>query len=133
MIGIVIASHGKFAEGMYDALIMFSGEINQIECVSLNPDENLVDFSKSIKSAIDNVDSGDGAVVFCDLLYGTPSNVAASLLNDEKYKNRVEVISGINLATILEFTNMRDEDIDTSYLLDVGRKGMESIKNIIKH
>lgn len=133
MIGIVIASHGKFAEGMYDALIMFSGEINQIECVSLNPDENLVDFSKRIKSAIDNVDSGDGAIVFCDLLYGTPSNVAASLLNDENYKNRVEVISGINLATILEFTNMRDENIDTSHLLNVGRKGMESIKNIIKH
>lgn len=133
MIGIILASHGKFAEGFYDALVMFSGEIEQIECVSLNPDENLVDFSKKIKSAIDNVDSGDGVVIFCDLLFGTPSNVAASLLNDTNYKNRIEIISGINLATVLEFTNMRGEDIDRLHLLDVGRKGIESVNNIVNN
>lgn len=132
MRGIIIASHGKFAEGMYDAIKMFSGELENFSYISLLPDQDLNSFIEELKNKIDKVDSGDGVVVFCDLLYGTPSNIVSSLLKEEIYKEKLEIISGINLATVLEYTNTRDEIFDRNKLLEVGKSSIASVNDIIE-
>ena len=132
MRGIIIASHGKFAEGMYDAIKMFSGELENFSYISLLPDQDLKSFIEELKNKIDKVDTGDGVVVFCDLLYGTPSNIVSSLLKEEIYKGKLEIISGINLATVLEYTNTRNEIFDRNKLLDVGKSSIVSVNDIIE-
>ena len=132
MRGIIIASHGKFAEGMYDAIKMFSGELENFSYISLLPDQDLKSFIEELKNKIDEVDSGDGVVVFCDLLYGTPSNIVSSLLKEEIYKEKLEIISGINLATVLEYTNTRNEIFDRNKLLDVGKSSIASVNDILE-
>ena len=132
MRGIVIASHGKFAEGMYDAIKMFSGELENFSYISLLPDQDLKSFIEELKNKIDKVDTGDGVVVFCDLLYGTPSNIVSSLLKEEIYKEKLEIISGINLATVLEYTNSRNEIFDRNKLLEVGKASIASVNDIIE-
>lgn len=132
MRGIIIASHGKFAEGMYDAIKMFSGELENFSYISLLPDQDLNSFIEELKNKIDKVDSGDGVVVFCDLLYGTPSNIVSSLLKEEIYKEKLEIISGINLATVLEYTNTRNEIFDRNKLLEVGKSSIASVNDIIE-
>lgn len=132
MRGIIIASHGKFAEGMYDAIKMFSGELENFSYISLLPDQDLKSFIEELKDKIDKVDSGDGVVVFCDLLYGTPSNIVSSLLKEEIYKEKLEIISGINLATVLEYTNTRNEIFDRNKLLEVGKSSIASVNDIIE-
>lgn len=132
MRGIIIASHGKFAEGMYDAIKMFSGELENFSYISLLPDQDLKSFIEELKNKIDKVDSGDGVVVFCDLLYGTPSNIASSLLKEEIYKEKLEIISGINLATVLEYTNTRNEMFDRNKLLEVGKTSIASVNDMIE-
>ncbi|MDU0945468.1 MAG: PTS sugar transporter subunit IIA [Anaerococcus vaginalis] len=132
MRGIIIASHGKFAEGMYDAIKMFSGELENFSYISLLPDQDLKSFIEELKNKIDKVDSGDGVVVFCDLLYGTPSNIVSSLLKEEIYKGKLEIISGINLATVLEYTNTRNEIFDRNKLLEVGKSSIASVNDIIE-
>lgn len=132
MRGIIIASHGKFAEGMYDAIKMFSGELENFSYISLLPDQDLNSFIEELKNKIDKVNSGDGVVVFCDLLYGTPSNIVSSLLKEEIYKEKLEIISGINLATVLEYTNTRDEIFDRNKLLEVGKSSIASVNDIIE-
>lgn len=132
MRGIIIASHGKFAEGMYDAIKMFSGELENFSYISLLPDQDLKSFIEELKNKIDKVDTGDGVVVFCDLLYGTPSNIVSSLLKEEIYKGKLEIISGINLATVLEYTNTRNEIFDRNKLLKVGKSSIASVNDIIE-
>lgn len=132
MRGIIIASHGKFAEGMYDAIKMFSGELENFSYISLLPDQDLKSFIEELKNKIDKVDSGDGVVIFCDLLYGTPSNIASSLLKEEIYKEKLEIISGINLATVLEYTNTRNEMFDRNKLLEVGKSSIASVNDMIE-
>lgn len=132
MRGIIIASHGKFAEGMYDAIKMFSGDLENFSYISLLPDQDLKSFIEELKNKIDKVDSGDGVVVFCDLLYGTPSNIVSSLLKEEIYKEKLEIISGINLAIVLEYTNTRNEIFDRNKLLDVGKSSIASVNDIIE-
>lgn len=132
MRGIIIASHGKFAEGMYDAIKMFSGELENFSYIPLLPDQDLKSFIEELKNKIDKVDTGDGVVVFCDLLYGTPSNIVSSLLKEEIYKGKLEIISGINLATVLEYTNTRNEIFDRNKLLEVGKSSIASVNDIIE-
>ena len=74
MKGIILASHGKLADGMMDTLKMFSGDIQQADAICFLPGEDMKEFLDKLEKAIDAVDTGDGVVVFCDLLFGSPCN-----------------------------------------------------------
>ena len=58
MKGIILASHGKLADGLYDALKMFSGDIEQIATLSLKPEADLKEFIDLLEEKIKLVDSG---------------------------------------------------------------------------
>ena len=119
MIGIVLASHGRFAEGVKDVCEMLFGDAEQIACVSLMPGQSPEDFQAQMENAAVSVDTGEGAIILCDVLGGTPSNRAAFLMS--KY----QVISGINMAVVLELLGQRMVgDIDIPALLDIGREGI---------
>ena len=119
MLGIVLASHGKFAEGILDAASMLFGEIKQVVCVSLQPGVSTGEYQAELSQAAQSVNTGDGAVILCDLLGGTPSNRAAFLMSE------ANVIAGINLALFLELLGQRmDDNIDIPTLINVGKHGI---------
>ena len=132
MIGIVLISHGKMADGMLDSCKLFFGEeIPQILSVCLLPENSPEDFDKKIELAISKVDSGDGVLILCDLLGGTPCNRCAYILND-----RIQVIAGVNLSILLEFLATRDslEDIselDIETLIFAGANGVVSLNKLL--
>lgn len=119
MIGIVLASHGKFAEGMKDAAEMLFGPLKQVTCVSLEPGQAAEDFQKRLSEAIHEVDEGNGAIILCDVLGGTPSNRAAFLMS------KVDVIAGVNLSLLLELLGQRlCDEVNIATLMDVGKQGL---------
>lgn len=132
MIGIVLISHGKMADGMLDSCKLFFGEeIPQILSVCLLPENSPEDFDKKIELAISKVDSGDGVLILCDLLGGTPCNRCAYILND-----RIQVIAGVNLSILLEFLATRDSlkdisELDVETLIFVGVNGVVSLNKLL--
>ena len=128
MKGIVIATHGALAAGVMDALKMFSGEPEQVEVVGLMPEQDMADFTGKLSTAIDEVDSGEGTVVFCDLLFGTPCNCVARVLKDPARSERVEVVTGVNLPMILEYSTGRTAGMELDDVLEVGRDGIVDLK-----
>ncbi len=132
MIGIVLISHGKMADGMLDSCKLFFGEeIPQILSVCLLPENSPEDFDKKIELAISKVDSGDGVLILCDLLGGTPCNRCAYILND-----RIQVIAGVNLSILLEFLATRDSlkdisELDVETLIFVGANGVVSLNKLL--
>lgn len=132
MIGIVLISHGKMADGMLDSCKLFFGEeISQILSVCLLPENSPEDFDKKIELAISKVDSGDGVLILCDLLGGTPCNRCAYILND-----RIQVIAGVNLSILLEFLATRDSlkdisELDVETLIFVGANGVVSLNKLL--
>lgn len=119
MIGIVLASHGALAEGMRDSAEMLFGSVEQVSCVSLQHGEDSGEFLERLRSAIDTVDTGEGAIVLCDILGGTPSNRAAMLLD------RAQILAGMNLPLLLELLGQRlDGALNLEHLLSVGRSGV---------
>ena len=56
------------------------GPQEQIETISIGPDDDLDARRADMLSALARVDSGDGVVVLTDMFGGTPSNLAISAM-----------------------------------------------------
>lgn len=132
MKGILIISHGKLAEGMKDTLELFSGEIEQLDTLELEASQEMQEFSFLLRNKIDELDTGDGVVVFTDLAFGTPSNVTASLLGIESYKDKIQMITGMNLPMILEYTQMREANVNYTDIVQVGKDGIIDFNQRLK-
>lgn len=131
MKGIVLASHGQLAEGMVDSLKLFVGNVGQLEYLCLKPGQDMKEFLNLLNNVIDNVDTGEGVIVFCDLLFGTPCNCTASILKNEKNVNRIEVVTGMNLPMILEIIEARKSDFDLKEMIRIGKDGIVDFKQMI--
>ena len=99
MKGILLISHGPLAEGMLKTAEIFFGEnIPQMKAVVLNTQDDPEDFRTRLQEAVKEVDTGEGVLVFADLLGGTPCNQSAFVLNEQ-----VTVLTGMNLATSMSY------------------------------
>ena len=105
MIGIVLVTHGRLAEEFVSAMEHVVGVQEQVATVCIAPDDDMEAKRAQIRKCIDDVDSGQGAVVLTDLFGGTPSNLAISLLES----GRTEVIAGTNLPMLIRLAKARTE------------------------
>ncbi len=132
MIGILLMSHGKMAEGMLDASKLFFGDdVPSIMALTLKPEDNPELFDERIKEAVAQLDDGSGVIAMVDLLGGTPSNRSMFVLND-----RMQVITGMNLTMLLELMGRRlsaedINEIDIEELMEIGRNGITSLNKLM--
>ena len=105
MIGIVLVTHGRLAIEFRSALEHVVGAQEQMETVTIGPDDNVEQRRRDIIEAVKKVDSGDGVVILTDMFGGTPSNLAISVMSRPK----VEVLAGINLPMLIKLVKVRDE------------------------
>ena len=69
-IGIIIASHGKFAEGIHQSGSMIFGEQEKVQVVTFMPNEGPDDLYAHFKDAIAQFDTDDEILVLADLGLG---------------------------------------------------------------
>ena len=105
MIGLVLVTHGRLAVEFRAALEHVVGPQEQIEAVTIGPDDDVEQRRKDIIEAVKRVDSGDGVAILTDMFGGTPSNLAISVMSRPK----VEVLAGINLPMLVKLAKVRDE------------------------
>ena len=128
MKGILLVSHGKMAEGMIDSLQMFFGEnIPQLDFLSVKMDTGAEEFRNAVIQKIEELDSGDGVVIFADVLGGTPFNQSAQLLSE-----RVDLITGMNLGMLMDYLGSREyEDFDADALVEKGKSAIINTKALM--
>src|SRR6202453_901957 len=105
MIGLVLVTHGRLAVEFRAALEHVVGPQDQIEAVTIGPDDDVEIRRKDIIEAVKRVDSGDGVAILTDMFGGTPSNLEISVMSRPK----VEVLAGINRPMLSRLTKVRDE------------------------
>jgi mannose PTS system EIIA component len=105
MIGIVLVTHGRLAVEFRAALEHVVGPQDQIESVTIGPDDDVERRRRDIIEAVKQVDTGDGVVILTDMFGGTPSNLSISVMNQP----RVEVLAGINLPMLVKLAKVRCE------------------------
>lgn len=107
MLGIVIATHGTFSNGIKDAAEVIMGQTENITTVNLKAGDDIEQLGEKIHGAILEVNQGDGVIVLVDLLSASPYNqsLLASNKLDTALKEKVYVIGGLNLPMLLETIN----------------------------
>jgi PTS system mannose-specific IIA component len=81
------------------------GPQQQIEAVTIGPEDDIEQRRKDIIEAVKRVDSGEGVAILTDMFGGTPSNLAISVMARPK----VEVVAGINLPMLVKLAKVREE------------------------
>lgn len=120
------------ASGISSSLKMFFGnEIPQLETLCLSENTNPDTFGEEIGKKIRQLDTGDGVVIFADLIGGTPCNQAFRYIS-----SKVVLIGGMNLPVIMEFLGHRLDEIDLNTfdfnsLLDTGRSALNKCELVI--
>ncbi len=101
MVGVVTIAHSFIGKELIATAEYIVGKMDGIFAVSIDCQMSALEARSIISEAIKKVDQGEGVLILTDLFGGSPSNIAFSFLSREK----VEVITGVNLPMILTFWN----------------------------
>lgn len=103
--GVLMMSHGYFAQEALRSAEMIAGVQDNIEVVSVTIDKSIASIELEIDLAIHRLNTDHGLLILTDILGGTPSNLAAKVLLQ---KENTVVISGFNLPVLLDLFINRD-------------------------
>ncbi|UYP01254.1 PTS sugar transporter subunit IIA [Oceanotoga sp. DSM 15011] len=109
MLGIILVSHGNFANGILSSAEMIIGKQKYVDIVNFVDGESLDDLDKKIHSSIDKLRGLEGIFILCDIVGGSPFKQSSII--SLKYNN-VRVVGGINLPILLEVFMNRMSSID---------------------
>lgn len=99
MIGIILASHGEFAQGIRQSGEMIFGEQEKLETAVLLPSMGPDDLRADLEEKIKKLDCEE-ILFMVDLWGGTPFNQVSALMdgNEEKWA----VLTVLNLPMLIE-------------------------------
>lgn len=121
MIGLVLVTHGQLANEFRAAMEHVVGPQDQVEAISIGPDDDMEQRRADILAAVESANSGDGVILLTDMFGGTPSNLAISVMEN----TQIEVIAGINLPMLIKLASVRaDTSLSNAVeqAQDAGRK-----------
>src|SRR5574344_2251906 len=110
-IGIIIASHGKFAEGIHQSGSMIFGDQEKVQVVTFMPSEGPDDLYAHFNDAIAQFDADDEILVLADLWSGSPFNQASRVMG-ENPDRKMAIITGLNLPMLIQAYTERMMDAD---------------------
>jgi PTS system mannose-specific IIA component len=123
VIGVVVVTHGQLATELVNAAEMIVGDLPQFSAVSIGWHDDVNDAREDIVEAIERVRGEEGVLLLTDMFGGTPSNLGMTFLE----KDRLEVITGVNLPMVIKLANLRA----SSDLLAVARQMRDDGRNAI--
>jgi len=123
VIGVVVVTHGQLATELVNAAEMIVGDLPKFTAVSIGWHDDVNDARADIAEAIGRVSGEAGVLILTDMFGGTPSNLGMTFLD----KDRVEVITGVNLPMLIKLAGLRR----SSDLLGVAREMRDHGRNAI--
>lgn len=103
MIGLILVSHRNLAQEMKAVMEHVVGTQENVESVGIFPNDDMERRHAEIQEKIAKVNTGDGVIVLTDMFGGTPSNLAISMMTQDK----VEVLAGMNLPMLIKLAQVR--------------------------
>lgn len=101
MVGIILASHGRFAEGIKESGSMIFGQQEDVQSVVLTPDMGPEDMHQKLLDAVATLSDQEHVLFLVDLWGGTPFNQVSRILGEENKEDWVAV-TGLNLPMLVE-------------------------------
>ena len=127
MVGIILASHGEFANGILQSGTMIFGEQENVQAVTLMPSEGPDDIKAKIIAALASFDNQDEVLFLVDLWGGTPFNQVNGLFED--HKDKWAIVAGMNLPMVIEAfasrLSMESAQEIAAHILETAKEGVK--------
>lgn len=107
MIEVILASHKSLAKGMKESLEFIAGPFPNVKVMEAYTHDKY-----NIEEEIEKLlDFDDKAIVITDVLGGSVNSAWMNYVINNKLTNRIKVITGMNLALVIEIcTSINDND-----------------------
>lgn len=127
MAQFIIASHGSLAQGAVSALEMLFGKKENVKYVNAYLDDSNPE--EILKGMLKEIPENCQCILFADIFGGSVHQEMVKLMGDE----RVELIAGYNLATLLEFVIEDKERYtreDINRIVEQGQKQLQYVERV---
>lgn len=128
MINFIVVTHGEFGAYLVEAAEGIVGrQSSGVRVVPTSSRLSVPEIQQKISSALREVSSDDGVVVFTDMPGGTPNNLAFPLIKDAP---RTEMVSGVNLYMLITAFSHRDRLTLGRLVEKIVADGQKSIRDV---
>lgn len=126
MVGIILASHGEFANGILQSGAMIFGEQADVVACTLMSNDGPEDIRKKMEVAIAGFENPEQVLFLIDLWGGTPFNQASALLKG--HEDTWAIVTGLNLPMVIESyasrMSMETAHEIATHIVDTAREGV---------
>ena len=125
MFGIIVGTHGDFANGILQSCEMIYGKRDKLKAVTLVPGEGPDDVVAKYEKAIKEL--GTEKVLFLnDLLGGSPYNAACRIVaTNENYG----IVTGVNLPMLIAMSGAQDADDGSATIAELMQQAADAGKD----
>lgn len=126
---VILVSHGKFANGLNDALSMLAGNREDILSVGLENGKSVDEFVALFTEKVKDISTDDEVILLGDIIGGSPLTNATNVLVNKGIKT--VILGGMNLPLALTTVLMKDTvslDEISDQVLEQARMAMQEFK-----
>ena len=126
---VILVSHGKFANGLNDALSMLAGNREDILSVGLENGKSVDEFTALFTEKIKDISTDDEVILLGDIIGGSPLTNATNVLVNKGIKT--VILGGTNLPLALTTVLIKDTvslDEIADQVLEQARMAMQEFK-----
>lgn len=126
---VILVSHGKFANGLNDALSMLAGNREDILSVGLENGKSVDEFVALFTEKVKDISNDDEVILLGDIIGGSPLTNATNVLVNKEIKT--VILGGMNLPLALTTVLMKDTvslDEIADQVLEQARMAMQEFK-----
>ena len=117
-------THGPLGEILLESARTIAGETPNVSALTLGWDDTFEQAHEKVRTALEQVDNGNGVLILTDMYGGTPFNVARSLVE----RGKVEIVTGVNLPMVLRLSCFNQDAPDLERAADwIQGKGQAAI------
>ena len=116
----LLLSHGNFCKTALETVKLIIGDTSDFEYILFSEDGDLNIFKDRVKTLLDKKNK---IIIFTDLYGGSPLITLADIIGKDidKYKEKVSIITGMNLNMLLEAANQAPDDYSTNKIINAGK------------
>lgn len=126
---VILVSHGRFANGLNDALSMLAGNREDILSVGLENGKSVDEFTALFTEKVKDISNDDDVILLGDIIGGSPLTNATNVLVNKGIKT--VILGGMNLPLALTTVLMKDTvslDEIANQVLEQARMAMQEFK-----
>ena len=125
MFGIIVGTHGDFANGIVQSCEMIYGKRDKLKAVTLVPGEGPDDVVRKYEEAIKELET-EKVLFLNDLMGGSPYNAACRLVaTNENYG----IVAGVNLPMLIAMSSAQDADDGSASLAELMEQAVNAAKD----